>query len=72
VPKNAKTSESGLPLGRDESTLEHAGDPPLSTMVRFEKQDRSPVSSLLALECDPAHFARKLGVSKQQAEMLNC
>jgi hypothetical protein len=31
--------------------------------VRFEKQDRSPAFSLLALECDSVHFARKLGDS---------
>jgi hypothetical protein len=30
-------------------------------MVRFEKQDRSPAFSLLALKCDSVHFARKLG-----------
>jgi hypothetical protein len=29
--------------------------------VRFEKQDRSPAFSLLALKCDSVHFARKLG-----------
>jgi hypothetical protein len=34
-------------------------------MVRFEKQDRSPAFSLLALKCDSVHFARKLGIRKR-------
>jgi len=40
-------------------------------MVRFEKQDRSPAFSLLALECDSVHFARKLGVRNIPEEFEN-
>src|SRR5829696_5484124 len=41
-------------------------------MVRFEKQDRSPAFSLLALKCDSVHFARKLGVSKLRPSGFAC
>src|SRR5215211_338801 len=41
-------------------------------MVRFEKQDRSPAFSLLALKCDSVHFARKLGVSTLRPSAFAC